>query len=246
MNPLILYNNKALNASISVTGTSGGYDKNNMLDYRSYTYWKAGTGGTNYITIQFSSNEKIDSLGICGHNLLGMSIDIEYYNAGWINLTTKSVLDYNAFLLKFTETEDIDYRIKITSSITPKIAVMFLGKAMEFPYPPNTPITPFEESMIGEYLQSKTGNLLGSSTRFNVIKQNHEFRNFNKSWLNNSFIPFWENHGKKMLPFFYAWDHENAENEVFYTRFTAETALNAQRRSLNIVDNLQLNLIGQK
>jgi hypothetical protein len=67
--PLILYDNRLLDGTPAATDTESGYNVLNLVDYRTYTQWKAASAGTKYITVDCGSAKSADCLAIVGHNL---------------------------------------------------------------------------------------------------------------------------------------------------------------------------------
>ncbi len=251
MNPIILYDNIIPKAVKFTAYSKNIYGYRNIFDYRPYTYWEASSHA---LIVRFRQNMQIDTIGISKHNLFshGAKVKVGYIdiytpkvvkefmpqNDGNILIKLESELSSREFSLYFFDAEN--------KPVKPTIGVVFFGKRMEFPYTPDAPFISLNESIMSETLVSKSGRLLGVNHRFNPINVSHRFSNLERSWIENEYRPFWNNHGKFLKPFFYAPDLDNLPNDVYYCRFSEESLYATQLSNLNYADSLQLNLVGSK
>ena len=246
MNPVILFDNILTEGTLTATSTAPGYDVDNIMDYRSYTKWKATGTGVQYLTwamgasspvrsqtgwyIKLQNNallrqlsggvDTADAVGIFNHNLgtIGATVLVQYYGGGaWNTLDTLTPSDDDPILSTFTSSISGDWRIKISGmSAAPEIGIIHLGVHLLFPWPPEAPVVPEEEGIKANTEYSGAGNLLGTVLAYNPVTINQRWTNLTRTWYSSSFLQFWDNHGKLIFPFFYAWDLTNRPDDIFY------------------------------
>lgn len=158
-------------AAITATGTASGYDVENILDEKTFTYWKAAASGTNNLTADFGSAVAADTLAICGHNLKTVSatIYVEHSsdNSSWTTAATLTPGSDKALMITFTGATKRYWRLRIVnSSGQPMIAVMYLGSKMQFEYPAETPQNIIDEGINAVEEMSKGGNFLGAVVNY--------------------------------------------------------------------------------
>jgi hypothetical protein len=251
MNPKLLYSNKLLTATLTSSTVAAGYDVQNILDERVYTYWKANAAGANYIQGAWGAAQAVDCVGIAGHNLftVGATIYIEHSSNGadWVQDATVVPASDNLIILSFTSVSSAYWRLRIAnSSGLPMVAVLFMGAAVTFEYPAVGPFAPLDEGIIAESTQSETGNLLGSTVKFNDLALDRTFQNFTKSFFTSSIKPFWDAHGKLLKHFFYADDLTNAADMVYYCRLKSEFRMRPDQDRKDYVSNFTMNFICER
>lgn len=251
MYPILLYNNKLLTATLTASATASGYDPQNVLDERTYTYWKANVAGTNYIRGAWGTAQAVDCVGIAGHNFntVGASVYVEHSSNGtdWIQDASFVPPNNNAIALYFTPITAAYWRLRIAnSSGLPMVGVLFFGEKILFEYPAVTPIAFWDEGIISESTQSETGNLLGSVVKFNDLILDRTFQNFTKTFFTNSIKPFWDNHGKLLKHFFYADDLVNDPALVYYCRCKGEFRMRPDQERSNYISTLNFNFICER
>jgi hypothetical protein len=249
-NPIILYDNRLLDGTLSSSEVMSGFDVNNVIDYRPYTYWVANNSGTNYISVDCVTPKTADCLGIIGHNLysIGASVSVWSSNNGinWIQRLVFNPTSDKALLKTFTQASARYWKLQIVNtSGQPRIAVVFIGNKLEFPYPPNAPFVPYSESIEVESKRSKTGHLLGSVIKYKQIEISINFSDLTRDWVNTYFKPFWDNHASELKPFFWAWDIDYS-SDVFYVTIQDNMKYETPLSMLSYVDKLSLEMRGIK
>lgn len=221
MLPKLLRQNVLRDGTFEVSSTDGdsSYHKDNMLDYKSYTKWKAGNTSDPWIEITLGSAVNVDCLGIYNHNLdeVGGNIYLQYYDSGWITIEEIIPDGKYPIMIAFDVVNSDNFRLFFdTPTLEPEIAVMFLGKAMEFPFPPDSPVTPLVESVQANVEFSQAGHLLGSIISHHPLTANYKWSNIDRTWFESDYRPFWDDHAKWLIPFFFCWDITNRPYDVIY------------------------------
>lgn len=245
MNPLILYKNLIKTAnSVYASSTAGGFSVLNLMDERPYTYWKAGVGGQQVITVTLNSPQSVDCMGICSHNLKGAYVEFQAYTSYWQTIAAKTAGEFSV-VLKGQQVYASQFRIVFTAGVSAYIGVLSLGKAIVFPERPQAPYNPFMESTESEINISKTNNQLGTDEKNNPVTCSPVFTEVSRAWLKNEFEKFWTEHGKQGGWFFYSWDNDNAGDEVLYVKFAKGFAYSPAYKNSNYAD-LSLAFEGQR
>ncbi|HHT9137388.1 MAG TPA: hypothetical protein ACFYEK_09125 [Candidatus Wunengus sp. YC60] len=251
MNPIILYKN-IFDSPIppTATDTADGYDVLNLLDMRSYTYWQAANAGTKYITIDCSTPKTADCLSIVGHNLKTseavISLESSTDNASWTERIAGFTPETDLALLKTFNTATARYwRVKIvTATIAPRIAVIMSGEKIEFPYPPETPYIPYSETVELDSARSKAGHLLGALIHHKPIEIRAQFTVLSRTWIFDKWLSFWDDHGSKLYPFFYAWDKDAYPEHVYFVSCSEKMRYQTPLSIGTYVDNINLEMEG--
>ncbi len=252
-NPAILRFNNFAHGTLTATGTDTGFSVNNLIDYRTTTYWQAAAHGTNYITVESGDVLSADMLGIVKHNLYTASatITIEYWDnvlSSWVAIGTPfSPTSDECIIKQFTSKTSLKWRIKInTASVKAKIAVMMIGSKIEMPYPPEAPSAAYAETYQLLNSESKNNNFLGAIRRNSKYSIRHVYKSVTKTFYDTYLLPFWNAHAKLGYPFFYAMDSVNLPEGNFFARFVDGYEWNPQRSNLLFVDEINFDLIGEK
>ncbi|MDI9562516.1 MAG: hypothetical protein QM235_15225 [Pseudomonadota bacterium] len=250
--PIILYDNRLTDGTLVATDTETGYDVLNLIDLRPYTFWKAASHGTKYITVDCGAAKSADCLAIIGHNLYtaGATVSIESSpdNSSWtVRLAGFTPTSDKAVLKTFTSASAQYWRIKIvTAAVAAYMAVALLGVKIQFEYPPNTPYVPYAETPAADVERSKNGHILGVATYSPVLRIQPQFSLVSRTWLDTYFIPFWQNYARLFKPFFFVWDLDTYPSDVFFTSIDDDMPLETPFSVLTYVDTLTLKLRGVK
>lgn len=253
MNPIILADNRFLDGTPTATDTDAGYDVNNIIDLRPYTFWKAASVGTKYLTVgPLSPAKSVDTIGIIGHNLFtataSVSVESSVNGSSWTErLAAFTPASDRAVLKTLTSVSAAYWRVKIvTASVAAYCGVVMLGVRLTFPYPPDAPHVPYSESIEAEATRSRGGNLLGNVVRYKPIEISPSFSTLARSWVTDTYKPFWDDYGSELMPFFYAWDLSVYPADVFFASMT-EDAVFAPPVSISAYyDSLKLSMRGVK
>lgn len=250
MNPIILYNNLLDDGTLTASSTnaSSEYDVDNVIDWKSWTIWKAADTTTQTIKVVLSIAKAADCVGIYNHNLgtAGSTVKVQYKEGiSWVTAKTLTPSNDKIILATFTSASSTEWQLEISNNgVAPFIGVLLIGSALEFEWPPTTPLDLAPEGIKTSASFGETGLFLGGLAEYNPLTPQHTYRDFTWNWYTNSFKPFWDNHGKKLYPFFYATDLSNKPNDIVWCTFDPNYVHNAPYSISTYVDTITLTLRG--
>ena len=247
MLPIILYENILRSGSLFASGTAENYLIENIVDYKSFTKWKADGISDPWIECDFLSAKSPDTIGIYNHNFdqIGGTIKIQYDDSGWKDLKILTVNETYPILETFTEQSSSKFRLLfISPSIEPEIGNIFLGSRIDFPVPPDTPGTPAEEGINAAMEISQAGHNLGAIISFFPLKSSVKFSNITRTWFDNNIRPFWFSHARYLLPFFYAFDLDERPDDVYFVTMDKGQTFKEMLTILSLTDELSFNFNG--
>lgn len=187
-----------------------------------------------------------NAIGIFNHNLgtIGATVKVQHWDAladEWTTLLTVTPTNDSTIIKTFTAVTSEKYRIELTGlTDRAEIAIIYLGKRMDFDFPPAAPVIPAANRIetMAEY--SRAGHLLGASVMYYPVEINHRYELMLRTWYNANFKPFWKNHARLMLPFFYAWDLENRADDLYFCHIDPAMAEQESLTLLTYTDELNL------
>lgn len=245
--PIILFDSRFLEGTPTATDTATGFSVLNIRDYRTYTFWRAASAGTKYITVDCATAKTADCLAVISHNLNTaaalVSVESSPDNSVWTNRLAEFTPTSNrAFMRLVTSVSARYWRIKIvTASVAPQLAVAMLGTRFEFARYLQAGFDPAPERINARSTKSKAGHLLGTTVDYYELEISAMWENLTASWVASSFMPVWSNI-KTCRPFFWAWNIDNYPSDIYYVRIPDDHHLTMPfdpvRRSL------RLNMVG--
>lgn len=134
------------------------------------------------------------------------------------------------------------WKITFTTTAAPEIAVLFMGEFIQFEYPPEVPTIPYVEKIVANSSFSNEGHLLGIDVRYHQEETQQRFTNFSRAWYKATLKPFWENYGRWLKQFIYAWDFENRDEDVFYCVLNDSHIIQEPLSSGPFVDEINLDM----
>ena len=219
-NPIILADNILIGATITATGISDG-SQLYLIDGRPYTWLQFPSAGTKTITIDCGSAVDANAIGIIGHNLAASAAAVTLASStngsSWTDRLTITAATDRALLQTFTKVSARYWRLTIvTATVAPMLAVVMIGQRIDFPLPPDSPCTPFTESVEVDSNESKQGHPLGAVVRYFPVEVKPSFSNLEREWVETVFRPFRENWSRYRTFFFWAWDLETYPEQILY------------------------------
>lgn len=253
MLPILLYDNIFRDGTLSASGTStdDDYDVNYLIDFKSFSKWKAASTSDPWVKIILSAADSPDCLGIYNHNFdeVGGTIKLQHdsnEDDTWTDMETITPNGTLPILIDIT-TPVSSKRFRIffdTPTLEPEIAIVFLGTKIEFPFPPVAPVMALDESVRAATEISEAGHTLGSIISHFPINFNQRWEFIPISFFNNTFLPAWTNHIRYNLPFFYAVDLENRTNDIYFVRRSDSMTLRKIYEVLSYSNELVLDVVG--
>jgi hypothetical protein len=252
MNPVILADSRFLDGTPVATDTWGGYDVLNLRDLKTFTKWKAASPGQKFITVDCTTPRSANSIGVVGHNFgtaqAQVTVDSSPDGIAWTNRFTGFVPSSDRAILKTFPTASARWwRVGIDSAIdAPSMAVLLLGTRIVFPYPLDAPFIPAEEAIEAETNRSKAGHVLGTVVRFKPYRIRAKWSNLPRSFVEGTFLPFWEQYASNLHPFLWAWDLDRYPEDVRFVRVEEGYAYRPGVSLLGYYDSLELEMEGVK
>jgi len=224
-NPVIHYKNIFTAAQITADQEAAGYPDDRLVDLRPYMRWKGTSSANQNITFNIGFSKSADAIGICGHNLgtAGATVLVQYWTGAAWSSASGPVLATNdkPILMLFTTQAGTQWRVALTGmTATPEIGVIMLGDLLTMEKPIHGTWDPDSQTTQAEGHLSKTGELLQATVRFHEYNLSAEFARLSKAWADTNLIPFWENHGRQLKPFFFSRDPTSFPEDLRFVRVT--------------------------
>jgi len=256
--PFILWDNilgdsTTLTASTAVTG----YSVDNLVDYRTHTFW-AGSGATTYtisIDLGASSDREANTIGVAAHNLysIGSTLYIESSSDGasWVGRATVSCTSDDPHISTFAAVTARHWRARINCQATsqPTIGVLSIGTHLNFPTPPIIGTSPMDQGIEAVSNHSQAGILLGNIIKYHPMESNLAFAYVPTSFFRDAtgapanYGVFWRSHGKYLRPFFIAFSQDTYPEHRYYMRLSEKQTYSQPLFDATMVQNLTLRLI---
>lgn len=233
--PLIGYNSLVTPSNITTNFNAAGFPASNMANPATFLYWKAISGGNDYIQIDLTGNtELIDYVAIGKHNWFTAGKSVTVFGdtgAGLVTIVPAFVVDSDSpLIIRFEEDAYIEIQVYTsTTAIQAQAAVCYCGKLLTLPrniYVGHKPITinSMSDSVAG---YSESGNFLGRIIVNESRSTTIQMQNLTAAWVRNYLVPFLQD--AKTRPFFFAWRPETYSDEVGFVWFKADPMPDNQR-----------------
>lgn len=234
-------------ATVSVTSSASGYDRDWMLDGETWSVWQGGST-SQVITLSFSS-QTTGYAAIAAHNLGSTGATVTC-RAGGITKGSISPTDDSAIVFLFANVTVSSVQFLISGgSAAPRIAVAQAGEVLEMPRLSVFTGLPISESKQVRYRhqQSISGDVLGRAVegadlRFDMTVQNlpETFRAATGDITWKGFI----NHVDNVGPFFIAAKPQSYPDDVAYARATERPRFNRERANLTNSGTITFSCMG--
>jgi hypothetical protein len=254
--PVILWDNLfrkgVLTASTYLTGSY----VQNVIDYRTHTFWQGGGASTYTITVDLSTGAALpaDAIGIAAHNLysIGSTIIIQSSTDGtsWVSRSTFSCTSDDPHISTFASATAPYWRcvINCPSSESPRIGILNLSTLLNFPRCPTIGGAPPYQTIQAVSNLSQTGILLG-----NVIRCHPEECNINLAYIPTTFFmstsgpanygQFWVQHGRYLRPFFFGYSPDTFPEHNRYMRLRENSNYQLPLEESTLVQSFAMGLI---
>jgi len=226
--PIYHFDNILDTYGFTITSEAAGYPKENLVDFRPWTYWMPTSTATQYLVVdKGAAGISTDCLSILGHDLFTQGAHIEVQQDTVSNFTSPTTLvtDFavasnDPTMVVFASAGTERYIRIIISNLSAAcyIAVIFLGEKMVIPVGPEFGYDPDRQKIEAEKFLSYTGQFLSSSIRFSERRVMIEYRNIAQSFVASDLLAFLEDHYGAMKPFFLAPDPGNVygTDKIYY------------------------------
>jgi len=239
---------------ILVPAEDTSFPKENLFDDREFTVYKPTSSATTVDIITdagVGNTITVDYLGVVSHDLSDPASDGSG-NVAWTFQDSADNAAYNAItsgtqtkdriiLRTFSSVTNRFFRFRMTrgSAFIPSIGQLHWGLKVTMPFGITVGFDPQDEQIRGRTNRSQQGNLLGSITTFSSRRAR-----VNIPLLTNTFIRdnttgsgfnfFWENFGRKLLPFIFSWNPGDPglfEEDAFFAVIDSKAGIRRPLRS---------------
>lgn len=208
--PRIYYDNRLADALPVASSTASGFSVANLLDWRPYTWWKpAALPAT--ITVDCGSAKAADYALIYGHDLFTQGCTVEVrgstdnFAASDVLVATATPSSNDPVLLSFNAASYRYWRLRITGSAAPALAIAAVGSALQLPVGLAQGFDPVGRDIQGQSNSNEDGQPLGRVIKFERWSQRINLQRVSWSWLRDTFEPAWRAH-LRSSPFAFGWD----------------------------------------
>lgn len=217
--PKIFADNALDNGTPTASTTASGYSALNLKDWRPYTWWKPNSLPAT-ITVDCTNARACDYAFIAGgHNLFSNACTVE------VRGSTDGFAGSDVLLASYTPTSDADavvmifasatyrhWRLRITGSAAPSLAVLSIGAAVTMPGYLGEGFDPTGRRLYGDTNKNSRGQVLGKVVDFEEWSQSIEFVSVPWAWIRSDWLPIWPT--LRSRPFAFAWDADNYPGET--------------------------------
>lgn len=224
--PKILYENRFKDATPVASTTASGYSVLNLRDWRPYTWWKP-TALPATVTVDCGSAKAADYAVVWGHDLFTQGATFEVrgstdnFAASDVLVATKTPTSDDPFVLTWTSVSYRYWRIRITGTTMPSLAIAAVGAALEVPEYLPEGFDPLNRRIEGDFNRTNKGHPLGRTIEFEEWSERLEFDWVTWTWMRNSFKPAWDAH-LRSSPFVFAWDAGDHADEIYLVNAKGE------------------------
>ena len=190
-----------------------------MRDWRPYTWWKP-TALPATVTVDCTTAQFADFLAVYGHDLFtnGCTIEVrkstDNFVANDVLVATKTPTDNKPFVIEFASTSSRYWRIRITGTTAPSLAIVAVGVALTMPRRLNSGLDVLGREIIGATNRSEKGNPLGKVVQFEEWRKTLSWVGLTWTWLRSTWVPAWTAH-LRANPYIFAWDITDNPSEIW-------------------------------
>lgn len=225
---LIAWQNRVTSANVTATSELISAPITNVSNPATAFGWHAETTATQTITITLDGQE-IDFVGIAKHNLnqIGLTVDVRLNGVSVLfssNFTEQAIL----FVLNTASPSTVEIVIS-GATVAPKIAVVYVGKAMKLErniYVGHTPMN-YGRNRSAINGVSENGQYLGEIVVRESRQTSVQLQNLTPAWYRSTLDPFFA--AKPRQPCFFAWRPASYPDEVSYCWIEGDPTVSNQR-----------------
>lgn len=217
--PKFLHDNRLLDATPTASTTATGYNVVNLTDLRPYSFWQP-TALPATVTVDCGIATAADFAAICGHDLYDTNCTVEIrastdnFSASDVLIVKRVPLSNEPFILPFASASYRYWRIKITGTDFPTIAIAIIGVALPLPRRHQIGFDPTARTAKSMVNRSVGGYPLGKVTAYEEWSQQISIDVVTWAWIRDTWTPAWKAYLRDD-PFLYAWDSTDHPREVY-------------------------------
>lgn len=241
MKPRIFYDNRLADATpIASTTATGDYYANNLTDFRPYTWWKP-TALPATVTVDCGSARSADSCFVYGHDLYTQSATFEVrgstdnFSSSNVLVSTVTPTSNDAFVLTFASVSYRYWRVRLTGTTMPSLAIVAIGARFEPSGTVNLDFDPLGRTLLGQSNLNDNGQPLGKVIDYAEWKGRITWRRMTWAQLRSTFMPAYNAH-LRAKPFGWQWHagvdavpylatSDNDLTTTHYSEFTCDVSL---------------------
>lgn len=208
--PKILHENRLDDATPVASTTADGFNVLNLRDFRPYTKWKP-TALPATVTVDSVTAKAVDYWTIHGHDLFTQAATIEL-RGSTDNFAASDVLvdsitpTSNNMIVRLIGSVSYRYwRLRITGTTMPTIAIASLGVALNVPSYMASGFDPIGRTIKGQYNRSELGHPLGRTVKYEEWEETLKFETLTWAWIRDTWLPAWRAHVRDD-PFIFVWN----------------------------------------
>jgi hypothetical protein len=217
--PKLLYDNRLADGALVASSTAAGYAVGNLRDWRPYTWWKPASLPVT-VTVDCGSARSADYFAVYGHDLFTRGCTVECrrstdnFVANDVLVASRTPTDDKPFVVEFASASSRYWRLNITGSAAPVLAIAPIGAALVMPRRLNLGFDPTQRRVQGQVNRSEDGHPLGRVIHFEQWDQELSFGQISWSWIRGTWLPAWKAH-LRGRPFLFGWDLTDNPGEVY-------------------------------
>ena len=208
--PRIYYDSRFEDGALAASTTAAGYAADNVRDWRPYTWWKP-TALPATLTVDCGSATAADYALVYGHDLATQGTTLEVrgstdnFSASNVLVASVTPTTDAPILLHFTAVSYRYWRLRITGSTMPSLAIAAIGSRMELPGYLGLDFDPTTRRVVAQSNRNADGQPLGKIIEYTEQRRRLTLRRVTWAWLRNTFLPAWRTH-LRSAPFVFAWN----------------------------------------
>lgn len=251
--------------TLSATSQESGTDVLDVVNFKGYEFWQAdGHVLPQYITSQLAIDGTADALGLFGHNFgtLGLAISVESATddpdgSSGVILTERlagfTPTNDKAIIKTFNSASDLWWRLKMDKAIAldsadanPYLAVLMIGQLLQFPNAQQSPLVLRDEKPIMEVTKARKGQHLSTVRSYTELAIDVNIPVPTSTWVDNTFMTFWNNHASLGYPFFFAWDLDTYPDLIYWAQIEEDFRFQQPFHVGGLVTNIKLKMTAMK
>jgi len=218
--PTLYYESRFNDATPVASSTaSGDYNVSYLTDYRRFTYWRPNAMPAD-VRVNSGQARAADYGVLFGHDLGSQGATVQLqgstdnFATSIVTIASATPANDDPILFRFNSTSYQYWRYYFTGASVVTIALALIGVALAFPRRLRVGYDPLGRRVHNTINRSNAGHALGSTVKWEELKQRLSFRNLNsETWLRTTWLPAWRAHLRDTAVLF-AWDPVNHPTEM--------------------------------